>query len=56
MPKNYKIEIIFQQDMSEFFWCIIQTDATSSYNIGHGLAPSYFEAAKKAYDYLTQYI
>lgn len=56
MPINYKIEIIFHRDLSEFFWCIIETDSTSSYNVGHGLAASYLEATQKAYDYLTQYV
>lgn len=56
MPTNYKIEIIFPQDMSEFFWCIIKIDTTNSYNIGCGLATSYYEAAQNAYNYLTQHI
>lgn len=56
MPVNYKIEILFQTNISEFFWCIIEINPYASYNIGHGTASSYLKAVQKAYDYFEKYI
>ncbi len=41
---------------SDYFWCIVQINPSNSYNIGHGIASSYFEAIWAAYNYWRKYV
>ncbi len=56
MQINYKIEVFMPTNESDYFWCIVQINPSNSYNIGHGIASSYFEAIWAAYNYWRKYV